>query len=157
LPLLEDAYTNPQNSIRIKTNSFGLWLMKGFQFLRKALILKTQKNQDVESVFKLVYVFNRKNLIKLLFKKSHLQTQSESLTNIVNLGQLAIEDGNEEAAKEILGFVLQNTQDLELLIQANSYLVTMKRSNRKDFAAISTELDGMLKQFETTPFTLSYS
>jgi hypothetical protein len=42
------------------------------------------------------------------------------------LGQLAIEDGNEEAAKEILGFVLQNTQDLELLIQANSYLVTMK-------------------------------
>jgi hypothetical protein len=35
------------------------------------------------------------------------------------LGQLAIEDGNEEAAKEILGFVLQNTQDLELLIQAN--------------------------------------
>jgi hypothetical protein len=28
---LEDAYTNPQNSIRIKTNSFGLWLMKGMQ------------------------------------------------------------------------------------------------------------------------------
>jgi hypothetical protein len=28
-------------------------------------------------------------------------------------------------------------------------------SSRKDFAAISTELDGMLKQFETTPFTLS--
>jgi hypothetical protein len=26
------------------------------------------------------------------------------------LGQLAIEDGNEEAAKEILGFVLQNTR-----------------------------------------------
>jgi hypothetical protein len=27
----EDAYINPQNSIRIQTNSFGLWLMKGMQ------------------------------------------------------------------------------------------------------------------------------
>jgi hypothetical protein len=29
------------------------------------------------------------------------------------------------------------------------------KKQQKDFAAISTELDGMLKQFETTPFTLS--
>jgi hypothetical protein len=29
------------------------------------------------------------------------------------------------------------------------------KATEKDFAAISTELDGMLKQFETTPFTLS--
>jgi hypothetical protein len=71
-------------------------------------------------------MYNRKNLIKLYSRKAIYKRNPESLTNIVNLGQLAIEDGNEEAAKEILGFVLQNTQDLELLIQANSYLVTMK-------------------------------
>jgi hypothetical protein len=31
----------------------------------------------------------------------------------------------------------------------------IEKATEKDFAAISTELDGMLKQFETTPFTLS--
>jgi hypothetical protein len=68
-------------------------------------------------------MYNRKNLIKLYSRKAIYKRNPESLTNIVNLGQLAIEDGNEEAAKEILGFVLQNTQDLELLIQANSWLL----------------------------------
>jgi hypothetical protein len=62
-------------------------------------------------------MYNRKNLIKLYSRKAIYKRNPESLTNIVNLGQLAIEDGNEEAAKE-MGFVLQNTQDLELLIQA---------------------------------------
>jgi hypothetical protein len=50
-------------------------------------------------------------LIKLYSRKAIYKRNPESLTNIVNLGQLAIEDGNEEAAKEILGFVLQNTQE----------------------------------------------
>ncbi|MBP7318585.1 MAG: tetratricopeptide repeat protein, partial [Flavobacterium sp.] len=42
-------------------------------------------------------------------------------------------------------------------IQANSYLITMKIENtsEKDFVAISTELDELLKQFGTSPFTLS--
>jgi hypothetical protein len=66
-------------------------------------------------------MYNRKNLIKLYSRKP-FTNNPESLTNIVNLGQL-IEDGNEEAAKEILGFVLQNTQDLELLIQAILWLL----------------------------------
>jgi hypothetical protein len=34
-----------------------------------------------------------------------------------------------------LGFVLENTQDLELLIQANSYCVLMNEKASKDFAA----------------------
>jgi hypothetical protein len=87
----------------------------------ESINFKNTKNQDVfwNRYLSWFYV-QQKEFDKALFKKSHLQRNPESLTNIVNLGQLAIEDGNEEAAKEILGFVLQNTQDLELLIQANS-------------------------------------
>jgi hypothetical protein len=66
-------------------------------------------------------MYNRKNLIKLYSRKSHLQTQSRIVDQYRKFGTTAIEDGNEEAAKEILGFVLQNTQDLELLIQANVF------------------------------------
>jgi tetratricopeptide (TPR) repeat protein len=97
------------------------------------------------------------------FEKAFIQEKAiykrdpESLSNIVNLGQLAIEEDNQEAAKEILGFVLENTKDLELLIQANSYLMKMKigKAKEKDFAAINTELQALLKQYEISPFTLS--
>jgi hypothetical protein len=101
--------------------------MKGMQIsmnsCERHYFKNTKKSRCIlESVFKLVYV-QQKEFDKALFKKRKAiyKRNPESLTNIVNLGQLAIEDGNEEAAKEILGFVLQNTQDLELLIQANSY------------------------------------
>jgi tetratricopeptide (TPR) repeat protein len=97
------------------------------------------------------------------FSKAFIQEKAiyrrnpESLSNIVNLGQLATEEDNLEAAVEILGFVLENAKDLELLVQAHSYLLKMKidGAKEKDFAAINTELSGFLKQFEISPFTLS--
>jgi hypothetical protein len=71
-----------------------------FNELLKALILKTQ-NQDVFwNRYLSWFMYNRKNLIKLYSRKAIYKRNPESLTNIVNLGQLAIEDGNEEAAKE---------------------------------------------------------
>ncbi|HSN47168.1 MAG TPA: hypothetical protein VLR29_00260 [Flavobacterium sp.] len=73
------------------------------------------------------------------------------------MAQLAIEEDDSETAKEILGFVLENTKDLELLIQANSYLIEMKidKAQEKDFAAINSELERLLTEYEISPFTLS--
>jgi tetratricopeptide (TPR) repeat protein len=75
----------------------------------------------------------------------------------VNLAQLAIEEDDTETAKEILGFVLENTKDLELLIQANSYLIEMKINTapEKDFAAINAKLNTLLTEYEINSFTLS--
>ncbi len=99
--------------------------------LRKALIIRAQKKPRcfLESLFELVLCATKRVCKGFYSRKSHLQTQSRSLSNIVSLGQLAIEEDNPETAKEILGFVLENTKDLELLIQANSYLI--KNENRK--------------------------
>jgi hypothetical protein len=61
-----------------KTNSFGLWLMKGMQISMnscESINFKTQ-NQDVFWNRYLSWFYVQQNLIKLLFKKSHLQTQS---------------------------------------------------------------------------------
>jgi hypothetical protein len=80
-----------------------------FNELLKALILKTQ-NQDVFwNRYLSWFMYNRKNLIKLYSRKAIYKRNPESLTNIVNLGQLAIEDGNEEAARNS-GLCLQNTR-----------------------------------------------
>ncbi|MFV8377707.1 tetratricopeptide repeat protein [Flavobacterium sp. LB3R33] len=160
---LDEAFANPQNSIRIQNQLVRFMVDEGDanfnELLRKALIVRTQKNQDLfwNHYLSWFYVQQKEFEKAFIQEKAIYKRNPESLANIVNLGQLAIEEGNQEAAKEILGFVLENTQDLELLIQANSYLVTMKieKASENDFAAISTELDGLLKQFEISPFTLS--
>ena len=160
---LDEAFTNPQNSIRIQNQLVRFMVDEGDanfnELLRKALIVRTQKNQDVfwNHYLSWFYVQQKEFEKAFIQEKAIYKRNPESLANIVNLGQLAIEVGNQEAAKEILGFVLENTQDLELLIQANSYLTTMKieKASENDFVAISTELDGLLKQFEISPFTLS--
>lgn len=160
---LDEAFANPQNSIRIQNQLVRFMADEGDanfnELLRKALIVRTQKNQDIfwNHYLSWFYVQEKEFGKAFIQQKAIYKRNPESLATIVNLGQLAIDEENEEAAKEILGFVLQNTLDLELLIQANSYLIAMKieKATEKDFAAISTELDGLLKQFEISPFTLS--
>jgi tetratricopeptide (TPR) repeat protein len=160
---LDEAFANPQNSIRIQNQLVRFMVDEGDanfnELLRKALIVRTQKNQDLfwNHYLSWFYVQQKEFEKAFIQEKAIYKRNPESLANIVNLGQLAIEEGNQEAAKEILGFVLENTQDLELIIQANSYLITMKieKASENDFAAIATELDGLLKQFEISPFTLS--
>ncbi|MFE3867433.1 hypothetical protein ACFX5E_05010 [Flavobacterium sp. LS2P90] len=160
---LNEAYANPQNSIMIQNQLARFMVDEGDssfnETLRKALIIRTQKNQDIfwNRYLSWYYVQQKEFEKAFIQEKAIYKRDPESLSNIVNLGQLAIEEDNQEAAKEILGFVLENTKDLELLVQANSYLMKMKigKATEKDFAAINTELQGLLKQYEISPFTLS--
>ena len=160
---LDEAFTNPQNSIRIQNQLVRFMVDEGDanfnELLRKALILRTQKNQDIfwNHYLSWFYVQQKEFEKAFIQEKAIYKRNSESLANIVNLGQLAIEEENEGAAKEILGFVLENTQDLELLIQANSYLIEMKIEKAADneLVIIGKELEDLLKQFEISPFTLS--
>jgi tetratricopeptide (TPR) repeat protein len=160
---LDEAFANPQNSIQIQNQLARFMVEEGDQnfneSLRKALITRAQKNQDVfwNEYLSWYYVQQKEFGKAFIQEKAVYKRNPESLSSIVNLAQLAIEEDNSEVAKEILGFVLENTKDLELLIQANSYLVQMKidKAQQKDFAAINTELRVLLKQYEITPISLS--
>ena len=160
---LDEAYANPQNSIQIQNQLARFMFEEGDEnfneTLRKALIIRAQKNQDVfwNHYLSWYYVQQKEFGKAFIQEKAIFKRNPESLSSIVNLGQLAIEEDDTEAAKEILGFVLENTKDLELLIQANSYLLDMKigKAQEKDFAAINTELTGLLTEYEISPFTLS--
>jgi len=160
---LDEAFTNPQNSIQIQNQLARFMSDQGDESfnetLRKALIIRAQKNQDVfwNQYLSWYYVQQKEFGKAFIQEKAIYKRNPESLSSIVNLGQLAIEEDDSEAAKEILGFVLENTKDLELLIQANSYLLDMKigKAQEKDYAAINTELTSLLKEYEISPFTLS--
>lgn len=160
---LTESFVNPHNTVVIQNQLARYMVDEGDsnfnETLRKALILKTQKDQDVfwNHYLSWFYVQQKEFVKAFVQEKAIYKRNPESLSNIVNLGQLATEEDNPEAAVEILGFVLENTKDLELLVQAHSYLIKMKidGAKEKDFPAINTELSGLLKQYEISPFTLS--
>jgi tetratricopeptide (TPR) repeat protein len=160
---LDEAYANPQNSIQIQNQLARFMVEDGDEnfneTLRKSLITRAQKNQDVfwNEYLSWYYVQQKEFGKAFIQEKAVYKRNPESLSSIINLAQLTIEEDDTETAKEILGFVLENTKDLELLIQANSYLIEMKinKAQEKDFAAINTELTVLLNQFEISPFTLS--
>jgi tetratricopeptide (TPR) repeat protein len=160
---LDEAYANPQNSIQIQNQLARFMVEEGDenfnQTLRKSLITRAQKNQDIfwNEYLSWYYVQQKEFSKAFIQEKAVYKRNPESLSSIINLAQLTIEEDDTETAKEILGFVLENTKDLELLIQANSYLLNMKieKAQEKDFVAIKTELTALLTDYGISPFTLS--
>jgi tetratricopeptide (TPR) repeat protein len=160
---LDEAYANPMYAITIKNQLARYMSDEGNQdfneILRKALILRTQKTQDVywNQYLSWFYVQQKEFGKAFIQEKAIYKRSTASLSSIVNLSQLAIEEDDEETAKEILEFVMQNTKDQELLIQANTYLIQMRidKAQEKEYATIDTDLKAMLAEFKTSPFSLS--
>ncbi len=127
--------------------------------LKKALLIRAQKTQDVFWNDYLSWLFIQQKEYGKAFiqQKAIYKRNPESFANIVSLGQMAIEDNDQDSAQEILTFVLDNTKDLDLLIQAHSYLIEMKinHATEKEYPAITAELDGLIKEFGVSPYTLS--
>jgi tetratricopeptide (TPR) repeat protein len=160
---LDEAYANPQNSIQIQNQLARFMAEEGDEnfneTLRKALITRAQKNQDVfwNEYLSWYYVQQKEFSKAFIQEKAVYRRNPESLSSIINLAQLAIEEEDIETAKEILGFVLENTKDLELLIQAHSYLLEMKieKAQEKDFPIINSELMALLTEYGISPISLS--
>jgi len=162
--LLTESFTNPQNSNLIQTqlSRFMNGETDNTAFkdaMRKALILKTQKDQDVfwNHYLSWFYVQQKEFGKAFIQEKAIYKRESESLTSIVNLSQFALSENDTETAVEILNFILLNTKDLGLLIQTNANLMQIKidKASEIDYPAISTELEHLLTTYEITPFTLS--
>ena len=159
---LLEAYQNPQNLPMIQ-NQLSRFMNEDADEtfndnLRKSLLLRAQKTQDIfwNDFLSWFFIQQKEYGKAFIQQKAIYKREPESFSNIVNLGQMAIEDNDQEAATEILTFVLQNTNDIDLIIQANSYLMEMKieNSQEKDYVAISQELDKLITEFGVSPYTL---
>lgn len=162
--LLTESYNNPQNANLIQTQLArfmnGETDNNAFKdAMRKALILRTQKDQDVfwNHYLSWFYVQQKEFGKAFIQEKAIYKREPESLSSIVNLSQFAMNEDDTDTAQEILNFILQNTKDLDLLVQTNSYLMQIKidKAQEKDYPIINTELQQLLTTYEITPFTLS--
>ncbi|MCV9931931.1 tetratricopeptide repeat protein [Flavobacterium sp. LS1R47] len=161
--LLTESYTNQQNTPLIQSQLSRFMADEADttfnDALRKSLILRTQKEQDVfwNRYLSWFYVQRKEFGKAFIQEKAIYKRDPESLSSIVNLAQFAIDDDDPEAAQEILAFVLENTKDLDLLVQANTYLYKIKidKATEKEYPTINTELQGLLTTYGVSPFTLS--
>ena len=160
---LTEAYANPQNSIMIQ-NQLSRFMTEDANLtfnetLRKALLIRAQKNQDVfwNEYLSWFYVQQKEYGKAFIQEKAIYKRNPETFSNIVNLAQLAKEENELETAKEILTFVLDNTKDLELLIQAHTFLIQMRIEAAKevDYKAIENDLELVVKEFGISPYSLS--
>jgi tetratricopeptide (TPR) repeat protein len=160
---LTESEKNPPNQVMIQNQLSRFMIEDGDatfnELLKKALLVRIQKTQDIfwNDYLSWYYVQLKEYGKAFIQQKAIYKRNPESFSNIVNLGQLAIEEDDEAAATEILGFVLENTKDLDLQIQAHTYLMEMKikKAQPETYDAINLELDNLIKQFGVTPYSFS--
>ena len=160
---LEEMYENPQNSVMVQNqltrfmndeagDSFN-------EMLRKALLVKVQKNQDLfwNQMLSWFFVQQKEYGKAFIQEKAIYKREPDSFSNIVNLAELAIEENENEIAGEILSFILENTQDLDLQIFAQEYLMRIKieKAQKTDYSKIESELELLLKQYGVSPYSLA--
>jgi tetratricopeptide (TPR) repeat protein len=160
---LDEAYSNQQNLPLIQ-NQLSRFMTEQEDIvfndtLKKALLIRAQKTQDVfwNDFLSWLFIQQKEYGKAFIQQKAIYKRNPESFSNIVSLGQMAIEDNDQDSAQEILKFVIDNTKDLDLLIQAHSYLIEMKMAHatEKDNPVITNEIDGLIKEYGVSPYTLS--
>ncbi len=160
---LQESFQNPQNLPLIQ-NQLSRFMTEEVDTsfndsLKKALLLRAQKTQDIfwNDFLSWLFIQQKEYGKAFIQQKAIYKRNPDSFANIVSLGQMAIEDNDQDSATEILSFVLENTKDLELLIQSHSYLIEMKidHATEKEYPAITAELESLIKEFGVSPYTLS--
>ncbi len=128
-------------------------------YLKKALLTKTQKTPDNywNQFLSWLYVQQKEFGKAFIQERAIYKRNPESFYNIVALAQLAIGDKQNEDAAIILQFVLENTQNVGLQMQAHHFLMQMKIEsvNPAEYEVIQNELNLLLKKYGISPYSLN--
>lgn len=160
--LLDYSYKNQDNTPLVQ-NQLSRFLIDDASGsfaneIKKGLLLKTQKSQDVywNQFLSWFFVQQKEYGKAFIQEKAVYKRNPNSFFNIVTLAQLAIEEKQNEDATSILTFVLENTDNLDLQMQAHHFLLTLEIESalEKDYLALDLKLQGLLKKYGITPFSL---
>jgi tetratricopeptide (TPR) repeat protein len=160
--LLDYSYKNQDNTPLVQ-NQLSRFLLDDVNGafaneIKKGLLLKTQKSQDVywNQFLSWFFVQQKEYGKAFIQEKAVYKRNPNSFFNIVTLAQLAIEEKQNEEATSILTFVLENTDNLDLQMQAHHFLLTLEIESalEKDYLALDLKLQGVLKKYGITPFSL---
>lgn len=160
--LLDFAFSNQMN-LPLVQNQLTRFMTEDTQetfnnYLKKALLLRTQKTQDIfwNQFLSWFYVQQKEYGKAFIQEKAIFKRDPDNFFTIINLAKLAVDEQETLTATEILNFILENTQDLELQMEAHYQLLTMEidKATVKENPAIKERLDLLLKKYGITPYSL---
>lgn len=126
---------------------------------KKTLLRKTQSDPDVLWNEMLSWMFVQQKDYRNAFvqqKAVYKRSQASSLQNIVDLGVLALEYKDEDTARAIYEFVIEQSTDLQLTIQAKLTLINLKISEgeKGKYNSIKKDFEDLLNEYGNTVNTL---
>jgi tetratricopeptide (TPR) repeat protein len=160
--LLDEAYKNPRYANVIQ-NRFAIYMAgetnETFtEMLRKSLLTRVQGSQDFfwNRYLSWFYVQKKDYFKAFIQEKAMYRRQPESLSDIMRLAQYCLDENQIEDALPIFEFVTQNTQNSDVLAEANYYLLKIKidKAQPETELAIEKELQTATQQFAKTSFGL---
>jgi len=127
------------------------------EILRRTLLVRAQKTQDIYWNEFLSWFFIQQKQYERAFvqEKAIYRHFPESFSNIINLAQVAIDEKEHNLAKEILAFVLDNTDATETQVLAQTYLIEIEieASLPKDYPKIQIEFEKLITKFGRNSIT----
>lgn len=160
--LLDYSFSN-QNNTALVQNQLTRFISEDTEgnfteYIKKALLIRVQKNQDIYwNQFLSWYFMQQKEYGKAFTQEKAIYKRNpEGFYNIVNLAKFAMEEKENETAKTIFQFILENSQDYGLQIMAHDFLISMQieESSEKEYPVIQQTIESLVKQYGISPFTL---
>lgn len=160
--LLDYSFSNQSNTALVQ-NQLTRFISEDAEgtfseYIKKALLIRVQKAQDIYwNQFLSWYFVQQKEYGKAFIQEKAIYKRNpEGFYNIVNLAKFAMEEKENETAKTIFEFILQNTQDYGLQILAHDFIISMEmeEASEKEYPAIQQKIDGLVKQYGISPYTL---
>ena len=160
--LVDFAYKYPTN-LSLVQNQLTRFMFEDTQknfseSLKKSLLLRTQKTQDIFwNQFMSWFFVQQKEYGKAFIQEKAIYKRSpDNFYSIVVLANLALDEKENETARTILNFILLNTTDQDLQIQANYQLMVLDidKATAKEYPVIQQKLQLLLEQFGITPYSI---
>lgn len=159
--LLDESAANP-GMLPVIQNALSRYLAEDASghfadVLKKALILRTQKAQDIFwNQFLSWHFVQQKDFGKAFIQEKAIYKRSPDMfSNLINLAQMAANEGEIATANEVYQFVLDNTNDPYLKVQAYYFIekIKIQKAVATDYAAIDVALEGWIQQYGINQIT----
>lgn len=126
---------------------------------KKVLLKKSQSDPDVLWNQMLSWMFIQQKDYKNAFvqqKAVYKRSDAKNLINIVDLGILALENEDPKTAQDTYDFIINNSNDQDLIIQAKLNLINLQVADaqQRNFKAIASDFEQLLNQYGRDANTL---
>lgn len=133
-------------------------------YLRRLLLKQIQQEPQPYwyEMLSWLYVQEKAYYKSFIQEKALYKRNPESLARIIDLANMARKDKDDEAAKSILNFVLEATQDQTTALTAHQYILEIdtKNADKKDLEQINESYQNLFNEFGkstlTIPLQLAY-